>query len=302
MKTRFFLLIALIAGLVPAFAAPAASFAAQGSNGTTVCAGKKVYAAGALVQSTASITVDPPEARPGDTVTVTITGFLPGIEVPLILRIGGDPTVATGMTDAQGTVVLTFVVPSYPNGTYALRARNGTLCGIIGQLTILPGIHTPTPTATATPEPTNTPTPTAVPSATPTTPATVTPTIAAQTPTATPTKAVPTPLVPIAGSGSGSGPLDSTANMAMVALGLMLLSAAFLGLRANSRRVVPAVATYDALPAVLPPIADEWTTDDLRLAAPVARDAAENRHLKAMGIAAAAAAAVGVLFVAFRRK
>lgn len=301
MKVRFLLLIALVAGLVPAFAAPAVSFAAQGNNGTTVCAGKKVYAAGAFVQSTATITVDPAEARPGETVTVTITGFLPGIEVPLILRIGGDPTVATGTTDMDGTVVMSFVVPDYPNGTYALRARNGTLCGIIGQLTIRPGIHTPTPTATATPAPTETPTP--APSATPTTPVTVTPTVAVETPTATPTKPAPTPLVPIAGSGGGDGPLGSTTNMAMIALGLMLLSAAFLGLRANSRRLAPAMIAHDAPPAALPSAPDEWTTDDVHLAAPATGyKAGGTGHLKAMGIVAAAAAAVGVLFVAFRRK
>lgn len=226
MHTRALLLALLASSLLASLVAPATALAGHDPNGPSVCLDRVANARASVFAPT--ITVSPAAARPGDTVTVTITGFLPNQPTELTLRIGGDPIVGSGTTDANGTIVFTFVVPYYPSGTYALRAPNANLCGIIGELTILPGLP---PTATATRPPA-----TATPTATPTTPpaqtatATPTPTMAVATATTPP----PTPRVPVTGSGSdGSGPLSGSGNLAMIALGLVLVASAFTALRLN---------------------------------------------------------------------
>ena len=237
MQTRLLMLSLLAASMLATLIAPATASAIPTPGGTNVCLDKVVNARASVLAPT--ITVQPAAARPGETVTVTITGFLPNQSTELTLRIGGDPVVASGTTDANGRIVFTFVVPYYTSGTYALRAPNANLCGIIGELTILPGLP-PTPTATP---PTNTPTPTPTTVANTPTP---TPTLALVT--STPTTPPPTPRVPAAGNGSSGGPLDSNGNLAMIALGLTLVAGAFLALRLN-HRLAPATAD------------DTWSTD-----------------------------------------
>jgi len=257
------LLAALLASCVGLLAATTTAFAIpSGIPGPNrgLCPGHSTAAYSPLpLQAGATITANPPAAKPGETVTVTITGFLPNLEVPLILRIGGDPVVATGMTDATGTVTMSFVVPQYPSGTYALRARNGNLCGVIGEFTILPG-YAPTPTTPPTRTPTNTPTATAtlVPS-TPTATSTATATVSPGSPTATATSTrtavataaaatvTRTPIVASAGSGtSGSSGPGGASNLSMIALGLFLMTAALaaLGYR-QGRRNEPLAAVAE---------------------------------------------------------
>ncbi|MCC7366455.1 MAG: IPT/TIG domain-containing protein [Dehalococcoidia bacterium] len=259
MTRRIVLLAALAATLVPSLAAFATTAEAEAAP-KPVCPGSAVNAR-ASVATAPTITVDPAQAYPGDTVTVTITGFLPNIDTELTLRIGGDPVVDTGTTDATGRVVLTFTVPAALSGTYDLRATNANLCGIIGQLTILPrNIPTPTPTQPTPPTPTATTTATPPP-----TQVTTTPTLAA---TNTPTRPAATPAVPVAGGGNSDGPFSGgSGNMAMIALGLVAVSGAFLLFRTSHR---PAHVAAADMP-------DEWSTEVLP--EPVTRPVGRTRSL-----------------------
>lgn len=274
-------LLALFAVTTSAFAIPSG---VPGGGNRGLCPGSDTAAyAPVPLQLGATISVDPPEAKPGDLVTVTVTGFLPNIEVPLILRIGGDPVVATGMTDASGTVVLSFNVPQYPNGTYDLRARNGNLCGVIGRLTILPG-YAPT----ATPQPTRTPTATpTVPAATPTATSTLVP----STPTATATHtavatapATRTPVVASAGTGIG-GSGGPGANVGMIGLGLLLMVAALAGFGVKVQR------PNEPLQAVVTPAPEP-------VVEPAERAAGGSTTARLI----AAAAIAGVFIAVFRRR
>src|SRR5689334_17223421 len=64
------------------------------------------------------ITIQPSAGPPGTLVVITLHNFKPNEEVHAILRVTGDPVVATGTTDASGGGQLSFSFPSQPNGLY----------------------------------------------------------------------------------------------------------------------------------------------------------------------------------------
>jgi hypothetical protein len=177
------------------------------------------------------VTLTPPFGQPGTVVSVNLFHFAPNDEVDIILRVTGDPVVATGTTDAEGRANILFTMPAFPGDRVAILAT-ASPCYAAGAYFERRDV-TPTPTRTPIPA-TATP-----PPATPTTPP-ATATTPATTP-ATPTRPAVTPVAPVAGSGSDGGFGSAGMNLALVGLALVIFCGAF-AIWGSTRQLMPARA------------------------------------------------------------
>jgi hypothetical protein len=171
-----------------------------------------------------TITLSPSQGTVGTSVTVTGKGFIANENLRVILKIGGDPVVATTVADASGGMKATFVVPYYTTGVYdVLVTDEEGDCDALAPFIILAGMATPTPVPTQPPPPPPPPTQ-------PPPPPPIAPTLPPLPP-----PPLPTPVPPSAGN---SGPFsdDTTANMAAIIVGLAALGGGFLFIGANARR------------------------------------------------------------------
>ena len=168
------------------------------------------------------VTLTPSFGEPGTVVSVNLFHFAPNDEVDIILRVPGNPVVATGTTDDQGRANITFTMLDFEGPRVAILAT-ASPCYAAGAYFEFAEV-TPTPTtapSTPTPAPT---TPAATVTNTPATPGV--------TVTATPTKPAPaptratTPQAPIAGSGGDGGFGGTGTNLALVGLALVIFCGA----------------------------------------------------------------------------
>lgn len=158
------------------------------------------------------VTLTPSGGQPGTVVSVNLFQFAPNDTVSVILRVAGNPVVATGTTDAEGRANITFTMQDFTGDRVAILAT-AKPCWAAGAYFERRTV-TPTPVRTPIAE---TETPTAVP----TTPAV---TVTATPPT--PTQPPATPKPPVAGTGSGG--FGSTGmNLALVGLTLVMFCGAF---------------------------------------------------------------------------
>jgi hypothetical protein len=202
MRTRIVLVIAMIAG---ALMVPAATATAQ----TAPTCGPYV-------------TLTPSFGEAGTEVSVNLFNFLPNDDVTVILRVPGNPVVATGTTDAEGRANIVFTMLEFPGDRVAIFVT-ATPCYAAGAYFELREV-TPTPTFA----PTETPTPTATVTTTPpTTTVTTTPTTPATAATKTATPRPVSPQAPVAGTGGDGGFGGSGANLALVGLALVIFCGAF---------------------------------------------------------------------------
>ena len=199
MSAAFF--IAYVAG------APRSAGAAPPEPCSTSVAGLSIEQ---LISHDPAVSVTPNRGPSGTSASLHLWNFLPGQSVNAILRVTGDPVVATGTVDSQGEAYLQFTVPTAADGTYwILVAQENRTC-VHAAVHFQIGANPPTPT----------PVP---PTATPTTPPT--------TPVASPT-APPQP--PVAGSGSLGNAW--VLNSGFAALGLFVMASGFSLLSLTQRR------------------------------------------------------------------
>ncbi|MEO8538520.1 MAG: hypothetical protein ABI577_02180 [bacterium] len=158
------------------------------------------------------LVLNPTSGVVGTVVTGDLTNAPPNDFITAIFKIPGDPVLATGTSDANGHLVLTFTIPYVPGGgTYPVFFTDFKCsCQVAADFTVINSRPTPTPTATATIPPSATPT------KSPTVPATVPATATAPAATAT---ATPTPGVPVLGTSAPGGPPGP--NVGILALGML---------------------------------------------------------------------------------
>jgi hypothetical protein len=186
MRTRLLLVFALIASavMIPATSAGAAPLP---------------------MQCGPHITLTPPFGGPGTQVSVNVFNFNPNDTVTVILRVPGNPVVATGTTDAEGHANIVFTMQDFSGSQVAILAT-ASPCFAAGAYFRF---------AAVTPHDHPTPTPTTPPPAT-----TVPPTVATTVP--------PTPRPPIAGGdGDASGFGSAGMNLALAGLTLAIFCGAF---------------------------------------------------------------------------
>ncbi|TMF06521.1 MAG: Ig-like domain repeat protein [Chloroflexi bacterium] len=112
----------------------------------------------------ATLAFDPPQAAPGTSLTVKVTGMRPGETVQLSFN---GPVVGTGTADTSGNATVTFSVPNLTPGQYGVTATGQTSnTEVNATYTIIAG-PTPVPAAAA---PTATPAPAAAPAPAPVAP------------------------------------------------------------------------------------------------------------------------------------
>jgi len=174
------------------------------------------------------VTLTPPWGPPGTVVSINAFNFGPNQDIKAILRVTGDPVVATGHTDEHGHANLIFTFPAASDGLYNILVTDlNNECDAGTRFQVRPA----TPTSTPKP-PTVTPTGTPVP------------------PTAVP----PTPKPPIAGSGQGSGTFGSGLDALAIVLALVIFGGGFtlvgLARRNQPLAVTVATATREEFPLV----------------------------------------------------
>jgi hypothetical protein len=188
MRWRLLAALVLLAGFVPAatFNAPAAR---------AICDPK--------------VTLTPPWGTPGTVVSVNLFHFPPDTAIDVILRVTGDPVVATGTTDAEGRANIVFTMPDFPQTGVNIFVTTAPCFSAGARFTFRTDVPTAPPITPATPV--VQPTATAIP---------------------------PTPQPPVAGDGSGGGFAggDLGTNLALIALALVVFSSAF-GILAGIRRL-----------------------------------------------------------------
>src|SRR5207302_3538612 len=112
----------------------------------------------------ATLAFDPPQAAPGTSLTVKVTGMRPGETVQLSFN---GPVVGTGTADTSGNATVTFSVPNLTPGQYGVTATGQTSnTEVNATYTIIAG-PTPVPAAAAPPA---TPAPAAAPAPAPVAP------------------------------------------------------------------------------------------------------------------------------------
>lgn len=196
-------------------------------------------------QGCKSVTLSPTSGPVGTVVTGEIFDAPPNDPITVILKIPGDPVLATGTTDATGYAKFTFTIPYVVGGgaVVVFFTDFKCACQIGANFTVTQGIATPIPTAT----PTRTPTPPSTPTQAST-----------PLPTATPT-ATATPRVPVLGSGQiggGGGP-----NVGILAFGFLAVVTVLSWFAATRRRPdAPAMAWASPLAA---PVLDYSTDLDM---------------------------------------
>ena len=92
-------------------------------------------AAGAQVYPTPTLfaTISDTTPTPGETVTVTAGGYVPGATVTVTLEPEGI-VLGTATADADGTITLTFTIPSNLSlGDHAITVAGETAAGIVAQ-------------------------------------------------------------------------------------------------------------------------------------------------------------------------
>lgn len=175
------------------------------------------------------ISLSPTAGPAGTRVEITMRHFRANEEVRAVMRVPGDPIVATGTTDVNGFGRIAFNIPSASEGTYWVIVTDVSGdCAASARFRIgqVPPTLTPSPTATV--PPTQTPATTATP---PTT-------IATSTPTATATPGQPRP--PGAGSGTGTG-MGGGFNAAVVLFAFGLFAAGFVAMRGPRQTIAHAM-------------------------------------------------------------
>lgn len=180
-----------------------------------------------------TLTLTPNSGVVGTVVVGELTNAPPNDFITAIFKIPGDPVLATGTSDANGHLILTFTIPYVPGGgTYPVFFTDFKCsCQIATDFTVINSRPTPTPTATPTTPPSATPT------QSPTQPA------ATLTPTATAT-ATPTPGVPVLGTGvPGGGPGPNVGVLALGFLAVLVTLAWFTATRRGPSQ--PALAKVE---------------------------------------------------------
>ncbi len=167
-----------------------------------------VAAAAVPISQDPSLSVYPDKGPSGSSSTLHLWNFLPDQKVNAILRVTGDPVVATGTTDALGEAYLKFTVPQAADGVYWILAAQIERTCVHASVRFQIGTVPPTPTTTPPP-----------------------PTV---TPTVPPPVVTPTPKPPIAGS--GSGPDSTVMDFTLAAAGSWMAAAGFVVLMASRRR------------------------------------------------------------------
>lgn len=124
--------------LIALFVAPAVTAHAQDAPDCSVAIDE--------YEGTAIITVDPVDVTPGGSVTLTGTGFPPGVAVPLFFN---DAPIGAPVTDAEGNFSFVYTIPlDTPTGVFEFSAACGTFI-LTSNITI-----SPIPVVTTTPPPT----------------------------------------------------------------------------------------------------------------------------------------------------
>ncbi|MFN0095752.1 MAG: hypothetical protein ACKVVT_13370 [Dehalococcoidia bacterium] len=247
------------------------------------------------------VTLTPPSGPAGSEVSVNVFNFPSKLGVAVILRVTGDPVVATGTTDLEGRGNFVFTLPgSLGKGVVTIHVTTRDVpcfAGAGARFTVTDPTPTPPPP---------TPTPTKPPStATPPPPTATTP---LATVTSTPPPASPTPRPPVAGfgiedDGSTGGPGGTLTLLTIV---FAIFSVGF-AMVAGSRRHRPGggPAAAVAIP-VLPAIAKVEVEERVEAAEPVLKrrdgsgGSAAELGLFAAGVAAAVAGLI--LLVTGRRQ
>jgi|GEM_PF-5186683 len=180
------------------------------------------------------VTLDPTSGPPGTVVKAELFNGLPNDDITVILKIPGDPVLATGKTDASGHAAFTFTIPPVVGGGVQVIFFTNFKCScqISVPFEVLNVRPTPTPTRTPTVPP---------PTSTPVTP----PPTQTALPTATPT-ATRTPAPPVLGTtdlqGGGGGP-----NAGVLSLGFLAVVVIVAWFAATRRGPQPLQATAQAL-------------------------------------------------------
>jgi hypothetical protein len=243
------------------------------------------------------ITLTPPSGPAGSQVSVNTFNFVPNTGVIVILRITGDPVVATGKADHEGRANVLFTIPAnLAKGIYNVHVtdQDGG-CDSGGRFTVTDPTPTPTPkTPTATPTPVVTTTPTPPP-----------PTATTPRPTTPPSTPPPPPRPPIAGAGiegGGTAGPGSTLALLTIVLAIFALGSAMALTSRRGRgpaapgRPQPAIAPVVAEPEVAPAIVERAEPIEARSR----RAPAAEMSLFAVGIAAAVAGVI--LLVSGKRR
>lgn len=189
------------------------------------------------------LTLTPTSGIVGTVVTGELFNAPPNDFITVIVKIPGDPVVATGTTDANGYLKVTFTVPYTPGGgTFPVFFTDFKCsCQIATDFTIINSRPTPIPTATPTTPPVATPTKTPPPP----------PTAAIATPTAT-----PTPGVPVAGTGPGGTPGPNVGVLGLGMLAVLTVLAWFAATRRGPQTTALAYVEPDHSPYL-----DDYSTE-----------------------------------------
>jgi hypothetical protein len=172
----------------------------------TVLAGQREAAA-----ADKTLTLNPSSGPVGTVVTGELSNAPPNDAITVIFKREGDPVIATGTTDANGHLIVTFTIPPVAgiDLDYLVYFTDFKCsCQIAAPFHVTSAGRTPTSTPTSPP--------TAAPTKTPTPPATAAAT-ATPSPTATATS---TPAVPFTGTGPGTGSGPGP-NVGILALGML---------------------------------------------------------------------------------
>jgi hypothetical protein len=190
-----------------------------------------LFPSGASAVDEPYVTLTPPWGPPGTVVSINAFNFRPNEDIKAILRVTGDPVIATGRTDEYGHANLIFTFPSASDGLYNILVTDlENDCDAGTRFQVRPATPTVPPTVTPVP-PTVTPVP----------------------PTAVP----PTPQPPIAGGGQGSGTFGSGLDALAIVLALVIFGGGFtlVGLARRNQPLAVTVAT--PMREALPPVRDE---------------------------------------------
>jgi len=95
---------------------------------------------------TATLDVSPRTATPGDPVTLVGTGWPAGD--PVAVTVGGA-TLCTTAADGLGAFAATCDLPARAAGRYAVRATSGLVAVSSGELTVVPGLRSVSPSVSA---------------------------------------------------------------------------------------------------------------------------------------------------------